>query len=175
MAKTDGVREIRRLVTGHDAAGKAGVVMDGPAPNVNTYAARPGFAVTQLWIADETPVSNAGDEDPTLAPFTLLPPDGGSVFRILEYPPGETHDGEAGRDAIQDQRIEGATHPGMHRTRTVDYTVVLSGEIDLILDSSVTRLKAGDVVVQRGTAHAWSNPGDVPCQIMFVLVDAKPL
>lgn len=165
---------IRRIVTGHDENGKAVIVHDGPAPHVNEFPKRPGFGITQFWVSDTTPASNAGDEDTSERAFELLPPNGGLVFRMLEYPPGEAGHGDAGREAIQQHKIEGAKHAGMHKTCTVDYTVVLSGQTDMELDDSVTRLYAGDVVVQRGTAHAWSNPGLEPCQILFVLVDAEP-
>lgn len=175
MANVRGPRKIRRLVTGHDENGKAIIIYDGPAENIRTDENRPGFGVTELWVANETPTSNEGDEDTSLRPFTLPPPDGGSVFRILEIPPEAEIKGSGTPSTIENAAVESKRHPGMHKTRTIDYVVVISGRIDLLLDDSEARLEAGDTMVQRGTVHAWSNPGPEPCVVMFVLIDAKPL
>jgi mannose-6-phosphate isomerase-like protein (cupin superfamily) len=175
----DKAAPVRRVVTGHDAAGKAVVVLDGDAPNVRVREAAK-LTSTLLWVEDETPADNGGDADKSLRDVGVAPPNTGSVFRLVEFPPeaeaGEFDNAamkaEMGLDAHADAP---ARHPGMHRTRSVDYAVVISGEIDMLLDDSEVHLKAGDVVVQRGTNHAWANRGTEPCRIAFVLVDAKPL
>ncbi|MPY70469.1 MAG: cupin domain-containing protein [Alphaproteobacteria bacterium] len=170
---------VRRVVTGHDAGGRAVVKIDGEAPNARFREAAK-LTSTLLWVEDETPADNAGDADKSLRESGVAPPDGGSVFRLVEFPP----EGEAGEFSNAAMKAEmgldaaeaaPARHPGMHRTRSVDYAVVISGEIDMLLDDTEVHLKAGDVVVQRGTSHAWANRGTVPCRIAFVLVDAKPL
>lgn len=175
MAEITGPRKIRRVVTGHDENGKAVVIYDGPAPNVRTDDNRPNWGATELWVSNETPASNAGNEDTSLRPFTLPPPDGGSVFRILELPPAATIKGDITPDTLHGAAVNSGRHAAMHKTRTIDYAVVLEGEVDMIMDDTETRLRAGDTLVQRGTVHAWSNPGSVPCLMMFVLIDAKPI
>jgi mannose-6-phosphate isomerase-like protein (cupin superfamily) len=109
-----------------------------------------------------------------------MPPRGGTVFRIVEFPPETAEARRLDSDAMHSSLGDGAPkrglpprHPAMHRTRTVDYAVVMTGEIDMLLDDSEIHLKAGDVLVQQGTNHAWVNRGTEPCRIAFVLVDAK--
>ena len=170
---------IRRVITGHDENGTAIVTMDSAAPNARVRSAS-GLTSTLIWVEDETPADNAGDVDKADRESGVSPPDGGSVFRIVEFPPeksGESFSNEAmktelGLDANDDTVVR---HPGMHRTRSVDYALVMSGEIDMLLDDSEVHLKAGDTIVQRGTNHAWANRGNAPCIIAFVLIDAKPL
>ena len=138
-----------------------------------------------LWVADETPASTSGDADPARRPNRLEPPGGGTVFRFVEFPPLSALAG------LSDEQVEGfmaglfeqlgATHartdrtrsPGMHRTRTLDYIVLLSGEITLLLDDSDVVLRAGDVVIQRGTNHAWSNRSGKPVRMLYILIDGK--
>ena len=141
----------RRVVTGH-AAGKAVVLHDGPAPNVKV---RPGSGLvsTLLWATDESPADLAGSADRAAREIGIPPPRNGSIFRVVDFPPGAK--GE------------------MHRTPSVDYAVVLEGEIDMLLPDAVVHLGAGDVLVQQGTNHAWVNRGAVNCRIAFVLIDAK--
>ena len=171
---------IRRVVTGHDAAGKAVVAIDGTAANMRVRAAN-GLTSTLLWVEDATPADNAGAPDKADREIGVAPPDGGSVFRIVTFPPedvGETAfsnadlKAELGLDASD---AAAARHPSMHKTRSVDYAVVISGEIDLLLDDTDVTVRAGDVVVQRGTNHGWVNRGTEPCAVAFVLIDAKPL
>lgn len=170
-------RPIRRVVTGHDGNGKAVVVMDGPAPNVVTSRHRPG-ARTNLWRTG--PASREGERDEAAADvkFTLEPLSNGTNFRISEYPPETEADAEIdGEKAFAEvgaahRIVKGARHPFMHRTDTVDYAIVLEGEIVLLLDEEDIHLKAGDVVIQRGTNHAWANRSDKLCRIAFILVDA---
>ncbi len=171
---------IRRVVTGHDAGGKAVVAIDAPAPNIRVRSAN-GLTSTLLWVEDETPADNDGAEDKANREIGVAPPDGGSVFRIVTFPPEEAGGtafsnadlkAELGLDASD---AAAARHPSMHKTRSVDYAVVLSGEVDLLLDDSDVTVKTGDVVVQRGTNHGWANRGAEPCAVAFVLIDAKPL
>lgn len=171
---------IRRLVTGHDRDGKAICVSDGPAPTVLERSSRPGVALTNLWQSDATPAAIDGPEETVDGPFVLHPPGNGSVFRIVEFAPEDPEtlarlDGRAAfaEMGAADAVIEGARHPFMHCTETVDYAVVLSGEIYLLLDATEYLLKAGDTVVQRGTNHAWSNRGTEACRIAFVLIDGQ--
>ncbi len=172
------VAAVRRVVTGHDGNGKAVVVFDGDAPNVRERGH--GTGSTQLWRSFATPADNSGSEDAVAGDIPLIPPAGGSVFRIVEFAP-ETAVSRAGgtlASALGAHEPEGAAlrHPGSHRTDSVDYAVVISGEIELWLDDEKddVRLKAGDAVIQRGTNHAWVNSGTEACRIAFVLIDAKP-
>jgi quercetin dioxygenase-like cupin family protein len=148
---------IRRVVTGHDANGVAKVLIDGPATNVRS--SRPGSASTLLWSSDETPADIAIGENAEDLGARILgtaPPANGTRFTINDIPPGR---------------------PGlMHRTETLDYAIVLAGELDMVMDNdSTVTLKTGDVVIQRGTNHSWVNRGTEPARVAFVLIDAKPL
>lgn len=171
---------IRRVVTGHDGQGRAVVAIDGTASTVRVRAAN-GRTSTLLWAEDETPSDNSGAADKADREIGVAPPDGGSVFRIVTFPPEAAGDSvlsnadfkaELGLDTAD---AATARHPSMHKTRSVDYGIILSGEIDLLLDESEVTLRAGDVVVQRGTNHGWVNRGTEPCSMAFVLIDAKPL
>ena len=145
-------KQIRRVVTGHDANGHAVVTFDEIISNFRSN--RPGGSSATIWTTDTAPAINDGDEDAAKREVkTVLP--GGTIFRIVRYEPGVT--------------------PRNHRTDSVDYAVVLSGSIDMQLDHSTVRLNAGDVLVQRGTVHNWVNKGTEDCFIAFVLVDAKPV
>ena len=167
---------IQRLgvVTGHDRSGKAVVLFDSDAPKVK----RPSKIIesTLLWTTDGTPVNNTGDADLGDRDIGIGPPLDGTVFRIVEFwPEGEgasdlDYIGKAGGAHAP----EGARHPGMHKTDSIDYAVVMTGEIEMLLDDSEVHLKAGDVVVQRGTVHAWANRGTEPCRIAFILIGAEP-
>lgn len=147
---------VRRVVTGHDASNVAKVLIDGPATNVR--ASRPGSSATMLWCTDSMPCDvGIGEDIEDLGARELgtPPPVNGTRFAIRDYAPGG---------------------PGrMHRTETLDYVIVLSGEIDMELDDSSVHLKAGDVVIQRGTYHSWINRGTEVARLAFVLVDAQPL
>ena len=170
---------IRRVVTGHDENGKAVVVMDGPAANVVTSEHRPGGR-TNLWRTTAAPAGFAGNADAADAEFNLAPEPMGTNFRISEFPPEDAEmlkdmDGRVafGEVGAADLIVEGARHPFMHRTETVDYAIVLEGEIWLLLDEQEVHLKAGDVVIQRATNHAWSNRGSTLCRMAFILIDAR--
>ncbi len=173
-------RKFRRVVTGHDAEGKAVVVSDGEALNVLVRPGRPGVALTNFWRTHATPPAFDGpDETVDGPPLGLHPPALGSVFRVVEFGPEDRQalaavDGKAAfaEMGAAEAVVEGARHPFMHRTDTIDYAVILSGRITMLLDEDEVALEAGDVVVQRGTNHAWSNRGSEPCLIAFVLIDA---
>lgn len=172
-------KSFRRVVTGHDENGRAICVSDSTATDILQRPNRPGVTLTNFWKCETTPAEYDGAEETLGGPFILHPPKGGSVFRVVEFEPEDpevlkTLDGKAafaemGADA---NIVEDARHPFMHRTDSVDYAVILSGEIVMLLDDSEVLLKAGDVCVQRGTNHAWSNQGSESCLIAFVLVDA---
>jgi mannose-6-phosphate isomerase-like protein (cupin superfamily) len=144
--------QLRRVVTGHDANGRAVVKIDEICQNLTS--SRPGQAACVIWTTESFPVDNTGDADEGLRQVgTTL--NNGTVFRIVEFGPGVA--------------------PRNHRTDSIDYAVVMSGEIDMEFDDSVVHLKAGDVLVQRGTIHNWVNRGTEPCVIAFALIDAKPV
>jgi mannose-6-phosphate isomerase-like protein (cupin superfamily) len=172
-------RSIRRVVTGHDRNGKAIVIRDGVAENVRVRGTA-GIVSTLLWVTDETPVDLSGDADAADREIGVAPPDGGTVFRIVEFQPQRAGDAPVDSEAIiremgVEQDAARKRDPFMHRTRSIDYGVVMSGRITMLLDEEDIDLVAGDTVVQRGTNHAWVNRGDEPCLIAFVLVDARPL
>jgi len=173
---------IRRVVTGHDARGTAVVTIDGPATNTRVREVS-GLTSTLMWLEDGTPADNSGNEDKGARASGVAPPDGGSIFRVVDFPPEGEAGGSFSNEAMKAEMGLGADgndappvrHAGMHRTRSVDYAIVMSGEIDMLLDESEVHLKAGDVVVQRGTNHSWANRGAETCRMAFVLVDAKAL
>ncbi len=146
---------VRRVVTGHDAKKIAKVLIDGKAAN---DAGAPGRARVLMWCTDAAPTDIAiGEriEDMGARKLGTAPPPRGTRFTVNDIPPGA---------------------PGvMHRTETVDYCIVLAGEVDMEMDASTIHLKAGDIVIQRGTNHAWINRGSEPARIAFVLIDAEPL
>jgi quercetin dioxygenase-like cupin family protein len=142
---------IRRVVTGHDDQGRAKVLIDETVGNV--MSPRPGALYSVIWSSEGFPVDNDIELDPSGKKIGTTIPNG-SVFRIVSFGPGVT--------------------PRNHRTDSIDYAVVMSGEIDMDLDGAIVHLKAGDVLVQRGTIHNWINKGSEPCVIAFVLISAKP-
>jgi quercetin dioxygenase-like cupin family protein len=171
---------IRRIITEEGADGRSRIVADGPSPSVRTVAERPGYRITNLW---RTPASPSINEPDAIAQHQGLSPlKGGTVLRVVDYPPeaGDVAErkrqqaasfGQLFKDA--EHRLENKKHPGMHRTETIDYAIVLSGEITMMLDDHDVTLKQGDVVVQCGTNHAWSNRSQQPCVIAFILIDGK--
>ncbi len=169
----------RRVVTGHDASGKAVVVIDGAAPNVKLRKAS-GATSTLLWVTDESPADISGGADRAERDIGVAPPPSGSIFRIVDFPPPAEFEPVGSEALIREMGMERgasrarpARHAAMHRTKSIDYAVVISGEIDMLLDDSEVHLEAGDVLVQRGTNHAWVNRGTKPCRVAFVLIDAR--
>ena len=144
--------QVRRVVTGHDATGKAVVLIDEISQDVTSR--RPGQSGAVIWTTDGFPVNNNGaaDEAKREVQTTL---DNGTVFRIIEFGPGVA--------------------PRNHRTDSIDYAVILKGEIDMDIDGQVVHFKQGDALVQRGTVHNWINNGTEPCVIAFILIAAKPV
>src|SRR4051812_19011848 len=176
------MKRTRRIVTGHDENGKAVVLVDGPAPNVRERKPS-GNVGTLLWVTGETPVDLSGTEDHGNRKVSVPPPPNGSIFRIVDFAPASPvaapgvahadHDAML-RDMGIDPDSQGyARHEDTHRTRSLDYAIVLEGEIDMLLDDTEVHMKAGDVMVQQGTSHAWVNNSGKPCRIAFILIDAK--
>jgi len=172
------LKGLRRVVTTLDDSGKAVVLFDGDTGNRKL---RPGKnnSPNLVWSTASVPAEIGGSTDRAKIETGRSPPPGGTIFRVIDYPPVtpemEKQDVTSGRtDIAHDPEIKGLppSHPFMHRTRTIDYVVVLQGEIDMLLDDSTVHLKAGDVMVQQGTNHAWVNRGTEVCRIALVLVDA---
>jgi len=165
----------RRVVAGHDHKGKAIIQFDGEASNVHQPTSN--IQTTLLWITDSIPANNHGNEDTANQKVGIPPPPSGSIFRVVEFGPEDDNSRTeesihlSSEGANQDQN---ARHPGMHRTHSIDYAIIMNGEIDMLVDDDEVHLKAGDVVVQRGNNHAWVNRGKEPCSIAFVLIDATP-
>ena len=172
---------VRRVLTGHDVDGRSTIIADGQAPNMKEMPSFPGLALTDLWETTSAPAGNEGHADAAARPVRLEPPKNGSIFRIVEFPPDASRprdsDGAAGFKAIgaghaQDKH---SSDPMMHKTSTIDYIVVLKGEIHAVLEKGETLLRPGDVFIQRGTNHSWSVRGSEPCIVAVVLVSAKPV
>jgi len=171
------MKPMRRIVTGHDAQGKAVALFDGPATPKQRSPG--GNAVTMLWVTSENPVDMSGNQDRASTQVGVPPPASGSIFRIVDFPPYAP--GAAPVDHHKmllgmgiDPETQGyARHANTHRTKSIDYAIVLEGEIDMLMDDTEVHVKAGDVLVQQGTNHAWVNNGDKPCRIAFILIDAK--
>ncbi len=174
-------QRIRRVVTGHDKDGKSIIVMDGLAPNVLEMASMPGVALTELWRTATSPASNSGNKDSATGRIKLEPPASGTILRTVEFPPDS-----AWRDTADAKKAFASIGAGgapdhasadamMHATATVDYIIVLRGEIYAVFDKGETLLKPGDILVQRGTNHSWSVRGNEPCVIAAVLIGAKPV
>jgi quercetin dioxygenase-like cupin family protein len=143
--------KVRRVITGHDASGKAVVKIDEIVKDLKV--GRPGAMVAPIWITEGFPVDNDGSDDTSKRQVgTTLP--GGTVLRVVEFSPG-----------VQARN---------HRTNSIDHAIVMSGEIDMEMDGTLVHLKAGDILVQRGTIHNWINNCNAPCVIAFTLIDAKP-
>jgi mannose-6-phosphate isomerase-like protein (cupin superfamily) len=170
--------EIHRVVTTLDANNRSTTLID----QVETLAvSKSGNAGAVLWTTNSGPAGFSFDKDAVPAEMGINPPDNGTVFRVVEIAPLDAAT-EAKLPKNLMMNIVGdhapargvpVSHPLMHRTRTVDYAIIMSGEVDLMLDDKTVHLKAGDVVVQQATNHAWINHGKEPCRIMFVLMDSK--
>jgi len=175
---------IHRVVTGHDEQGKAVVMSNGPLPTVVEIAAIPGTVFHEVWSTADTPAPVGNEDDPTTGPLMLPPPRHGTRMRFVDIPPDTAeylaHGAARMKEAFSQIGDEKAStvradspHPLMHRTESVDYGVVIEGEVTLVLDDSEVPLKPGSVVVQRGTNHAWANRSGKPCRMLFVLIDGR--
>jgi hypothetical protein len=173
---------VRRIVTAVRADGRSFFVEDGVSPAVLTQAARPGYRNSNLW-------RTLGADAPVDAPDTIgdhsgvLPPSGGTVLRVIDFPPEARDPAERQRqaeatfkamfpDAHHD--VGSARHPGMHTTTTIDYAIVLQGELTAVMDEDETLMRAGDILIQRGSNHAWANRSDAIARVAFILIDAAP-
>lgn len=178
-------RTVRRVVTGHDASGKAIVLTDGEPPHITRPPQQPGLAFYELWNTRDCPAPVAATEaEPTDFHRDTAPPKSGTVIRIVDIPPegrqGPDFDKETARKLFEhvglgenaEHTIPGR-HPLMHRTESIDYGVVLEGQIVLLLDEGEVVLERGDMVVQRGTIHAWTNRTDRITRMLFVLTDGR--
>ena len=183
--KPEQIKPVRRLITLDDGPGihaKSKCIADGPSPDVRTDPARPGFSSTRIWVTDRTPARIEGITETLQMPHTLEPPAGGSVCRVVTFPPDASY--KAGAKEVQayftamgspaaSTYSNTARHPYMQKTRTLDFCLILEGEITLVLDKQDVSLKAGDTVVQRGTNHAWRNRSSKPCTIAFSSHDGR--
>jgi len=175
---------IHRVVTGHDAQGRSIVSSDGPLPTVVEVAAIPGTLFHEVWSTSATPARVDNGPDPSLGALVLSPPARGTRMRFVDIPPdteeflasanSKMHEafsqiGEAAASTVQTD----SPHPLMHRTQSLDYGIVIEGEMTLVLDRGEVALKPGSVVVQRGTNHAWANRSGKPCRMLFILVDGE--
>jgi len=171
--------DIRRIVTADDAKGRSRIAEDAPALSVRTVSGRPGYRAVNVWRTEQSP-ARIVSKDTTPDHQGILPPKGGTILRIIDFPPEPSDKEELKRmldstfggiyqDAAHDKRP--GVHPGMHRTETVDYAIVLEGEIYAVMDEGETLMRAGDVLIQRGTNHAWANRSSKTARIAFVLID----
>lgn len=178
-------RMSRRIVTGHDPAGMAVIISDAPPTRVQQVGGPGGPTFYEVWSTRETPaVIDRQSSEPAESGLVLAPPKGGTRIRVIDFPP----EGDAIRTLTQAEVAEkfgemggsdasraqaGAPHPLMHRTQTIDYGIVLEGELTLVVDRGETTIHAGDIVIQRGTNHAWANRSGKNCRVAFVLIDGQ--
>lgn len=167
------VLQTRRIVTGVDAQGRSFVVSDGPSPC--GFSRPASTACVLMWRTDATPASNEGNADAADGGFpSEVAPPTGSCFYIVSYPPASTHEARAAARQTGAMRVEHRAD-GLHATDSVDYIVMLSGEITMVLEAGEVTLRAGDTLIDRGVAHAWENRGDVDAVFASIAIGAKPL
>ncbi len=168
---------VRRIVTGHDEDGKAVALFDDAV--IPKQRSAGGNAISMLWVTEEVPVDVSGSADRAETKIGVPPPRNGSIFRIVEFPPTKpTSPPVDHHQILTAMGIDPATqgymrHANTHRTRSVDYAIVLEGEIDMLMDDSEVHMKAGDVLVQQATNHDWVNNSNSSCRIAFILIDAQ--
>jgi mannose-6-phosphate isomerase-like protein (cupin superfamily) len=178
VCSTAAASDIRRVVVGLDANNKSVVMFDSQMP---LKPGEFGLNSTNLWVTNSYPLGFSFKDDTSAIPVGVSPLDNGTKFRVVEFPPLDAAtEAKMGPGylmkavgAFAPARGVAVTHPLMHRTRSVDYAVVMSGEIDMMLDDSVVHLKPGDTIVQQATNHAWINRGTEICRVLFVLMDSK--
>ena len=169
--------EVRRVVTALDANGRAVALADGAVPLTSLRSPNPAG---EMWVTSQYPPDYSWKEDRAKTKVGLIPPANGTIFRIVDFPPMEAEvekmDVNTMMKVVGDHApAKGAPvrHPMMHRTRSLDYAIIMSGKIDMLLDDGEVHLKAGDVVVQQATNHAWVNRGKEVCRIAFILMDGQ--
>jgi mannose-6-phosphate isomerase-like protein (cupin superfamily) len=177
---------IRRIVTGHDAGGNAIIQEDGPPARIQRIGGALGPLFYEVWNTRETParIDRASGEPPE-AGISLAPPTNGTRIRVLDIAPDDTslktmtpeqaraHFAEVGATEASSHAGAESRHAFMHRTETVDYGIVLEGEITAVLEGTETVLRAGDICVQRGTNHAWHNRTDAVARVAFILLSGQ--
>lgn len=170
--------EVRRIVTGLDASGKAIIMFDSAMSLTSFRSPNPAG---EMWVTPSSPPDYSWTDDRAKIKVPLVPPDGGTIFRIVDFVPLNP-DAAKKMDINLMMKVVGdhapkkgqpPKHPMMHRTRSLDYAIIMSGEIDMMMDDKIVHLKAGDVVVQQATNHAWINRGTEVCRIAFILMDGK--
>ena len=174
----------RRVVTGHNAEGQAVILEDGAPPRAQRIGGESGPMFYEIWNTRATPAPiDRASGEPFENGIILAPPKHGTRIRVLDIPPegnrlqalspeeARAHFAEIGAADASSHSGAGSRHAYMHRTETIDYGIVLEGELTLILDIGETTLRAGDIVVQRGTNHGWANRSEKSCRIAFVLID----
>ncbi len=179
-------RPVRRIVTGHDAAGRAIIQEDGAVPRVRQVGGAIGPVFQEVWNTQEAPaLIDAASGEPAETGVLLAPPRNGTRIRVLDIPPegdairdmsaeaAAAHFAEVGAGHASNAAKSGARHALMHRTETIDYGIVLEGELVLIMDEGETTVYPGDIVIQRGTNHGWANRSDRNCRIAFILIDGQ--
>jgi hypothetical protein len=179
------LKPVRRVVTGHNPAGRAIIQSDGPPTRVQVIAEN-GPTFHEIWNTREAPARIDPDgAEPPETQLTLAPPHHGTRIRVLDIPPeteamasidaatARKHFAEIGAAEASTHGGAGARHPYMHRTETIDYGIVLEGEVTLIVDEGETTVRAGDIVIQRGTNHGWANRSGRNCRIAFILIDGR--
>ena len=175
------IRPVRRIVTALRTDGRSYIAADGPSPAILTVPERPGYCVTNLWQTTENRPQVAEPDTATAIRGTAPPPHG-TVMRTIDIPPEAKDPEQRRRNAEATFRAifsdlhrppAGGLHPAYHTTDTIDYAIVLQGEIYALLDEGETLMHAGDVLIQRGTPHAWANRSNAICRVLFVLVDAR--
>jgi quercetin dioxygenase-like cupin family protein len=178
-------KSFRRIVTGHDEKGRSVIHSDAPPSRVQRVGGETGPTFFEVWNTRETPaLIDRHSGEPPESGLVLAPPKNGTRIRVLDIPPeteetlrvdeaeARAHFESIGAGAASTYQA-GASHPFMHRTETIDYGIVLEGELVLILDRGETTVRAGDIVVQRGTNHAWANRSGRNCRIAFILIDGQ--
>jgi hypothetical protein len=174
-------QKIRRVITGLNAQGQSTVLFDDQNGQAKEMASMPGVVLTDIWETTSSPADNSGAKDAIQRPVRLEPLPGGSIFRVVELPPDTAWLNKAdaaaafssiGADSVRDRN---SSDPMRHKTATIDYIIVLKGELHAVLDTGSVLLKQGDLFVQRGTVHSWSVKGDRPCIIAAILITANPI
>ena len=178
------VKTVRRVITGHDDQGRAIILDDGVVQRVQQVGGAIGPMFHEVWNTRATPAPiDAASGEPAEEGILLAPPRGGTRIRVLDIPPesdgirhmtaeeAEAHFAEIGAGHASNAAKAGAKHALMHRTETIDYGIVIEGELVLIMDEGETTVRAGDIVIQRGTNHGWANRSGNNCRIVFVLID----